>query len=126
MAKWEYFCDAAYYGMWAVREVNEKRWGHCFHVSSMEEAKGLCELLEGGDKNKQKLKDDILKECVFINKLYGTLTCALMPSYNPVLVAQLEKSVSVRDALGKARGLAYMITEYFNDDEEVTEEDYED
>ena len=23
MAKWEYFCDAAYYGMWAVREVNE-------------------------------------------------------------------------------------------------------
>lgn len=42
---WECFCDESYYHLWAVREVGEKRWGHCFHVQSKEEAEGLRDLL---------------------------------------------------------------------------------
>lgn len=42
---WEYFCDRSYYDQWAVREQGERRWGHCFHVPSLEEAKGLAEVL---------------------------------------------------------------------------------
>jgi hypothetical protein len=43
--KWECFCDKSYYGMYAVREVGETRWGHCFHVAAREEAEGLRDLL---------------------------------------------------------------------------------
>ena len=42
---WECFRDESYYGLWAVREVGEKRWGHCFHVQTKEEADGLRDLL---------------------------------------------------------------------------------
>lgn len=42
---WECFSDPCYYDMWAVRPKGEKRWGHCFHVASGEEARGLVELL---------------------------------------------------------------------------------
>lgn len=42
---WEYFCDRSYYDQWAVREKGETRWGHCFHVPSLEEAKGLTGIL---------------------------------------------------------------------------------
>jgi len=45
MNKWECFCDESYYGLWAVREVGEKRWGHCFHVQTKEEGEGLRDLL---------------------------------------------------------------------------------
>jgi hypothetical protein len=41
----EYFCDRSYYDQWAVREKGETRWGHCFHVPSLEEAKGLATIL---------------------------------------------------------------------------------
>ena len=44
---WEYFCDASYYDMWAVRLKGETQWGKCFHVASAQEAIGLCELLNG-------------------------------------------------------------------------------
>jgi len=42
---WESFLDESYYGQWAVREVGEQRWGHCFHLPSREEADGLRDVL---------------------------------------------------------------------------------
>lgn len=45
MTHWECFRDAAYYDLWAVRPADERRWGHCFHVQTREEADGLVELL---------------------------------------------------------------------------------
>ena len=45
LSEWEYFCDEAYYGEWAVRPKGENRWGHCFYVPTKEEAEGLCKLL---------------------------------------------------------------------------------
>ncbi len=41
----EVFCDACYYDQWAVRPVGEKRWGHCYHLPSKEEAEGLAKEL---------------------------------------------------------------------------------
>lgn len=45
MNKWECFCDECYYGLWAVRQVGETRWGYCFHVQTKEEGEGLRALL---------------------------------------------------------------------------------
>jgi hypothetical protein len=50
--EWEFFCDESYYDMWAVREIG--RWGHCFHLNSHDEAKALCELLNGMTRNPAK------------------------------------------------------------------------
>lgn len=47
--RWETFCDAAYYDMWAVREAGERRWGFCYHLPSKEEAEGLAALLNNDD-----------------------------------------------------------------------------
>jgi hypothetical protein len=47
--EWECFVDEAYYSMWAVRPVGERRWGHCFHVLSREEAEGLRDVLNGAE-----------------------------------------------------------------------------
>ena len=44
-AEFECFCDLSYYDLWAVRAVGEKRWGHCFHVQTKEEAEGLRDTL---------------------------------------------------------------------------------
>lgn len=46
---WEYFCDESYYHLWAVRRKDQTEFGQCFHVQSLEEAKGLTELLNGKD-----------------------------------------------------------------------------
>jgi hypothetical protein len=56
MTNWECFCDKSYYGLWAVRQVGENRWGHCFHFNSKEEAEGLRDLLNElqGDVDKAK------------------------------------------------------------------------
>ena len=43
--QWECFSDAAYFDMWCVREVGERRFGHGFHLVNGDEAKGLCDLL---------------------------------------------------------------------------------
>ena len=42
---WECFCDESYFGLWAVRETGERRWGHCFHVQTRAEGEGLRDLL---------------------------------------------------------------------------------
>jgi len=42
---WVSFCDRSYYDMWAVRRSGERRWGHCFHVTSKGEATALRDLL---------------------------------------------------------------------------------
>lgn len=44
---WECFCDEAYFHQWAVRPKGENRWGHCFHVPTENEARGLCGILNG-------------------------------------------------------------------------------
>jgi chromosome segregation ATPase len=44
--RYEVFCDVCYYDQWAVRPVGEKRWGHCYHLPSKEEADGLAKELE--------------------------------------------------------------------------------
>lgn len=44
---WETFSDPAYFEMWCVREVGERRWGHGFHVMTQQEAEGLRDLLNG-------------------------------------------------------------------------------
>ena len=41
----ETFCDESYFGQWCVRKTGERRWGHCFHVASKEEAEGLAQEL---------------------------------------------------------------------------------
>ena len=56
MNKWECFCDKSYYDLWAVRPEGENRWGHCFHVRSLQEARGLCELLNELEEKAGKVK----------------------------------------------------------------------
>jgi hypothetical protein len=60
-SEWEYFCDAAYYDMWAVREKGETRWGHCFHVPTLEEAKSLADILS--NRTALKLRPELLEKC---------------------------------------------------------------
>ena len=52
--KWECFCDESYYGLWAVREVGERRWGSCFHVQTMAEGEGLRDLLNKLSRDEKK------------------------------------------------------------------------
>lgn len=68
--KYEYFCDESYYDMWAVRPIGETRWGHCYHVPTQEEAKGLAADLEELARLRASVKEmqlkldcQILKEC---------------------------------------------------------------
>lgn len=56
--KWECFCDLSYYDLWAVRMKCDKEWGHCFHLNSEEEAKGLCDLLNQNMETIEALKNE--------------------------------------------------------------------
>jgi len=44
-ARWEFFQDEGYFGMWCVRQTGESRFGEGFHVVSQEEARALCSAL---------------------------------------------------------------------------------
>ena len=46
---WEIFRDEAYFGMWCVREIGERRFGAAFHVSSEVEAEELRAALTAKD-----------------------------------------------------------------------------
>ncbi len=47
---WECFADRAYFDMWCVREVGNRRFGESFHLVNGDEARGLVALLnERGD-----------------------------------------------------------------------------
>lgn len=69
---WECFCDESYYGLWCVRTVDEKRWGHCFHVQTKEEAEGLRDTLnllqEKASVCKVSLKDRFVSFCKAIRR----------------------------------------------------------
>ena len=43
--QWETYCDECYYHMWRLRRKTERGWHDGFHVHTGEEAKGLCDLL---------------------------------------------------------------------------------
>lgn len=70
--EWEYFCDASYYNLLAVRPVGDKSFNSqsLFHVQSEKEAKALAELLNDyadaisiySDKNAMKSIDEFLKQ----------------------------------------------------------------
>lgn len=44
---WECFRDASYYDMWCVRQTDCRTWGQGFHLISGDEARSLCDLLNG-------------------------------------------------------------------------------
>ena len=43
--QWEAYCDECYYHMWRLRRKTERGWHDGFHIHTGEEAKGLCDLL---------------------------------------------------------------------------------
>lgn len=43
--RWETFCDAAYYDLWCVRQVGQRKFGEGYHVQSEDEARHLCDTL---------------------------------------------------------------------------------
>ena len=42
---WEAYCDECYYHMWRLRRKTERGWHDGFHINKGDEAKGLCDLL---------------------------------------------------------------------------------
>lgn len=45
MAKWKYFQDSRYYGLWAVRREDQKGFSQAFHVQTKKEAEYLVKEL---------------------------------------------------------------------------------
>ena len=43
--QWETYCDECYYHMWRLRRKTERGWHDGFHINKGDEAKGLCDLL---------------------------------------------------------------------------------
>ena len=125
MNKWECFYDECYYGLWAVREVGEKRWGHCFHVQTKEESEGLRDLLNelsskpNADLERKALSDGTLQDFVVPCELWermrqavfriscGREVCAGSPAYDPgpcdkAAVDKLVEDIQRHNARGEA------------------------
>ena len=58
--QWETYCDECYYHMWRLRRKNERGWNDGFQIHTGEEAKGLCDLLN----NLERQRDEARKETI--------------------------------------------------------------
>ena len=50
--QWEAYCDECYYHWWGLRRKNETGWNDGFHIHTGEEAKGLCDLLNNLERDR--------------------------------------------------------------------------
>lgn len=55
--KWECFCDEAYYGTWAVRNIDDKSFNSAIHVNTKEEAEFLVNELNSKDKLQSRIEE---------------------------------------------------------------------
>lgn len=54
--QWETYCDECYYHMWRLRRKTERGWHDGFHINTGEEAKGLCDLLNNLERERDKAR----------------------------------------------------------------------
>jgi hypothetical protein len=54
--QWEAYCDEWYYHMWRLRRKTERGWHDGFHIHTGEEAKGLCDLLNNLERERDEWK----------------------------------------------------------------------
>lgn len=52
---YEYFHDEAYYNLWCVKRIADFDFLKTFHLYNEDEAKGLCELLNGLTRPERKI-----------------------------------------------------------------------
>ena len=48
--EWEYYCDAAYYDMWAVSRHSDRKLGQAIHVRTGQEAETICRIFNQRDR----------------------------------------------------------------------------
>lgn len=63
--QWEAYCDECYYHMWRLRRKTERGWHDGFHIHTGEEAKGLCDLLNKLERERDEARgqrDRLLEE----------------------------------------------------------------
>ena len=54
--QWEAYCDECYYHMWRLRRKTERGWHDGFHIHTGEEAKGLCEILNNLERERDEAR----------------------------------------------------------------------
>jgi hypothetical protein len=54
--QWETYCDECYYHMWRLRRKTERGWHDGFHIHTGEEAKGLCDLLNNLERERDEAR----------------------------------------------------------------------
>ena len=57
--QWEAYCDEWYYHMWRLRRKNERGWHDGFHIHTGEEAKGLCDLLNNLERERDEARGQL-------------------------------------------------------------------
>jgi hypothetical protein len=68
---WEAYCDECYYHMWRLRRKTERGWYDGFHIHTGEEAKGLCEILNKLERERDEAREE-LSEWRILNGWGGT------------------------------------------------------
>jgi len=66
---WEAYCDECYYHMWRLRRKTERGWYDGFHIHTGEEAKGLCEILNKLERERDEARDEAIRTREFMD--YG-------------------------------------------------------
>ena len=67
--QWETYCDECYYHMWRLRRKTERGWHDGFHINKGDEAKGLCDLLNNLERERDEARGQrdrlakALREC---------------------------------------------------------------
>ena len=91
---WETFSDVAYYDMWCVREVGERRWGHSFHMADEVEARGLVGILN--------TRPDLARENAALRQRVEDLTDALRDLKDNIGAASLAHNLEGQRVRAKA------------------------
>ena len=91
--QWEAYCDECYYHMWRLRRKTERGWHDGFHVHTGAEAKGLCDLLNNLERERDEARDAANKAKAYKRVLKET---------NAQLKRERDEARAQRDRLAKA------------------------
>ena len=59
--QWETYCDECYYHMWRLRRKTERGWHDGFHINKGDEAKGLCDLLNNLERERDEARAEMIR-----------------------------------------------------------------
>ena len=98
--QWETYCDEFYYHMWRLRRKTERGWHDGFHIHTGDEARGLCDLLNNLERERDEARgqrDRLAEASKSLLRHIKQIRSGDSPLVHPLLIESMDNSAAKLD-----------------------------